>query len=114
MRTKSCIHTLTGHTNTVADLACQGAEPQVIFCTILLIILLICCLYINLILWQLSFVQSEGLEMHGCSIGSATEWLRFCSKKSCGENLTDSSLTLVGSIHHKPKASSVVLLLESR
>ena len=29
MRTKACIHTLTGHTNTVADLACQGVEPQV-------------------------------------------------------------------------------------
>ena len=29
MRTKSCIHTLVGHTNTVADLRCQGVEPQV-------------------------------------------------------------------------------------
>ena len=29
MRTKACIHTLTGHTNTVADVRCQAAEPQV-------------------------------------------------------------------------------------
>ncbi|CAG2253186.1 PLRG1 [Mytilus edulis] len=30
MRTKACIHTLTGHNNTVADIRCQAAEPQVI------------------------------------------------------------------------------------
>ena len=29
MRTKACIHTMTGHTNTVADVKCQGVEPQV-------------------------------------------------------------------------------------
>ena len=29
MRTKACIHTLTGHNNTVADVKCQAAEPQV-------------------------------------------------------------------------------------
>ena len=29
MRTKACIHTLTGHTNTIADLFTQGADPQV-------------------------------------------------------------------------------------
>ena len=29
-RTKACIHTLTGHNNTVADVRCQAAEPQVI------------------------------------------------------------------------------------
>ena len=29
MRTKACIHTLTGHTNTVADVATQAANPQV-------------------------------------------------------------------------------------
>ncbi len=29
MRTKACIHTLTGHTNTVADVVTQAANPQV-------------------------------------------------------------------------------------
>jgi len=29
MRTKACIHTLTGHTNTVACVKCQAANPQV-------------------------------------------------------------------------------------
>lgn len=29
MRTKANIHTLTGHTNTVASVVCQAAEPQV-------------------------------------------------------------------------------------
>ena len=29
MRTKACIHTLVGHTNTIATVKCQGAEPQV-------------------------------------------------------------------------------------
>ena len=32
MRTKACIHTLTGHTNTVADVVCQAANPQVSNC----------------------------------------------------------------------------------
>lgn len=31
MRTKACIHTLTGHTNTIADLFTQGPDPQVIY-----------------------------------------------------------------------------------
>ena len=30
MRTKACIHTLTGHTNTVADVVTQTANPQVV------------------------------------------------------------------------------------
>lgn len=29
MRTKACIHTLSGHTNTVASIFTQGPEPQV-------------------------------------------------------------------------------------
>jgi len=29
MRTKACVHTLAGHTNTVAEVRCQAAEPQV-------------------------------------------------------------------------------------
>lgn len=29
MRTKANVHTLTGHTDTIASLACQAAEPQV-------------------------------------------------------------------------------------
>ena len=29
MRTKACIHTLTGHSNTVAEVHCQASEPQV-------------------------------------------------------------------------------------
>lgn len=29
MRTKACVHTLTGHTNTVADIVTQAANPQV-------------------------------------------------------------------------------------
>ena len=29
MRTKACIHTLTGHTSTVAVVRSQAAEPQV-------------------------------------------------------------------------------------
>ena len=29
MRTKACIHTLTAHTNTVADIVTQAANPQV-------------------------------------------------------------------------------------
>ena len=29
MRSKACIHTLTGHTNTVADVVTQAANPQV-------------------------------------------------------------------------------------
>lgn len=31
MRTKANIHTLTGHTNTVASVVCQECEPQVNF-----------------------------------------------------------------------------------
>lgn len=30
IRTKANVHTLTGHTNTVATVRCQAAEPQVI------------------------------------------------------------------------------------
>lgn len=30
MRTKANVHTLVGHTNTVASVICQSAEPQVI------------------------------------------------------------------------------------
>ncbi|KAK8731762.1 hypothetical protein OTU49_007248 [Cherax quadricarinatus] len=30
LRTKANIHTLTGHTNTIASVVCQAAEPQVI------------------------------------------------------------------------------------
>ena len=30
MRTKACVHTLTGHTNTVADVKTQATEPQII------------------------------------------------------------------------------------
>lgn len=30
MRTKQCVHVLTGHTTTVADVKCQEADPQVI------------------------------------------------------------------------------------
>lgn len=29
MRTKACIHTLSGHTNTVADVLTQAPNPQV-------------------------------------------------------------------------------------
>ena len=29
MRTKACVHTLNGHTNTVADLFTQAPDPQV-------------------------------------------------------------------------------------
>ena len=29
MRTKACVHTLSGHTNTVADLFTQASDPQV-------------------------------------------------------------------------------------
>lgn len=29
MRTKANVHTLTGHTDTIASLACQAVEPQV-------------------------------------------------------------------------------------
>lgn len=35
MRTKANIHTLTGHTNTVASVVCQAAEPQVFNNTIM-------------------------------------------------------------------------------
>lgn len=30
MRTKANVHTLTGHTHTVASVICQSAEPQII------------------------------------------------------------------------------------
>lgn len=30
IRTKANVHTLTGHTNTVATVRCQAAEPQII------------------------------------------------------------------------------------
>jgi len=29
IRTKAAVHSLTGHTNTIADVKCQGVEPQV-------------------------------------------------------------------------------------
>jgi len=32
MRTKAQIHCLSGHTNTVAEVRCQAAEPQVCVC----------------------------------------------------------------------------------
>lgn len=32
MRTKAQIHCLSGHTNTVAEVRCQAAEPQVYLC----------------------------------------------------------------------------------
>jgi len=35
MRTKSCVHTFAGHTNTVAEVRCQAAEPQVNIATLL-------------------------------------------------------------------------------
>lgn len=34
MRTKANVHTLAGHTNTVASVICQGVEPQVVFISI--------------------------------------------------------------------------------
>ena len=34
MRTKACIHTLAGHTNTVADILTQAANPQVLIHTL--------------------------------------------------------------------------------
>jgi len=30
IRTKAAVHSLTGHTNTIADVKCQGVEPQII------------------------------------------------------------------------------------
>lgn len=30
MRTKASVHTLSGHTNAVATVRCQAAEPQII------------------------------------------------------------------------------------
>jgi pleiotropic regulator 1 len=30
MRTKQCVHVLTGHTATIADVKCQESDPQVI------------------------------------------------------------------------------------
>merc|ERR1712018_242768 len=30
IRTKSCVHTLVGHTSTIADVKCQAAEPQIV------------------------------------------------------------------------------------
>lgn len=30
MRTKASVHTLSGHTNAVATVKCQAAEPQVV------------------------------------------------------------------------------------
>lgn len=35
IRTKANVHTLTGHTNTVATVRCQAAEPQIITGTIM-------------------------------------------------------------------------------
>ena len=32
MRTKACIHTLTGHSNTVSSVLAQAANPQVCVC----------------------------------------------------------------------------------
>ena len=32
IRTKACVHTLAGHTNTVADIVTQAANPQVSVC----------------------------------------------------------------------------------
>lgn len=29
IRTKAAVHSLVGHTNTIADVKCQGVEPQV-------------------------------------------------------------------------------------
>lgn len=34
MRTKASVHTLSGHTNAVATVRCQAAEPQIITGTI--------------------------------------------------------------------------------
>lgn len=39
MRTKANVHTLAGHTNTVASVICQAAEPQVNSETIILLLL---------------------------------------------------------------------------
>ena len=38
MRTKACIHTLTGHTNTVACVKCQAANPQVSLLSVVMVI----------------------------------------------------------------------------
>lgn len=34
MRTKASVHTLSGHTNAVATVRCQAAEPQIITGTV--------------------------------------------------------------------------------
>lgn len=36
MRTKANVHTLVGHTNTVASVICQSPEPQVIIFSVVL------------------------------------------------------------------------------
>jgi pleiotropic regulator 1 len=41
MRTKANVHTLVGHTNTVASVICQSLEPQVIIFYILFLYYLI-------------------------------------------------------------------------
>lgn len=41
MRTKANIHTLTGHSNTIASVVCQAAEPQVCW---------LCCVFIYILM----------------------------------------------------------------
>ncbi len=45
MRTKACIHSLSGHTNTIADLFTQASDPQVLNIVIIDIFAIIIMLY---------------------------------------------------------------------
>ena len=42
MRTKACIHTLTGHTNTVSSVLAQSANPQVCACVLWCVCVCVC------------------------------------------------------------------------
>ena len=52
MRTKACIHTLTGHTNTVACVKCQAANPQVSWSTL-------CCHGISVVMVFKCFIGNH-------------------------------------------------------
>lgn len=78
IRTKANVHTLTGHTNTVATVRCQAAEPQIITGKFIYLFLKKTKLFVSslsvevvadwLVSTELTFSQAATIQPSGCGI----------------------------------------------
>lgn len=62
VRTKANVHTLSGHTDTIASLACQAAEPQVpasCLCALVVAVLVECHVVKQIVRYAASGERSE-------------------------------------------------------